>query len=65
LQCLEGTRDAGASGLEVLTAGSTLYGLRPCAEIFARNAGIPAQVATDHGHNIHQAAPRGLPTRRR
>ena len=45
--------------LKVLSAGSTLYGLRPCAELFTRNSGIPVEVATDHGHNIHRAALRG------
>ena len=50
---------AGAKGLKVLSAGSTLYGLRPCAEMFARNSGIPVHVATDHGHNIHRAVLRG------
>ena len=50
---------AGAKGLNVLTAGSALYGLRPCAEMFARDAGVAVQVATDHGHNIHRAAMRG------
>jgi molybdate transport system substrate-binding protein len=51
--------DADAKGLGVLSAGSTLHGLRPCAEMFARNCGIPVHVATDHGHNIHRAAMRG------
>ena len=50
---------AGAKGREVLSAGSTLHGLRPCAQTFARNCGIPVHVATDHGHNIHRAAMRG------
>jgi molybdate transport system substrate-binding protein len=50
---------AGARGLKVLTAGSTLYGVRPCAEMFARSAGFAVDVATDHGHNIHRAALRG------
>lgn len=50
---------AGAKGLKLLSAGSTLYGLRPCAEMFARNFGIPVHVATDHGHNIHRAVLRG------
>lgn len=45
--------------IKVLSAGSTLYGLRPCAEIFARDSGIPVDVATDHGHRIHHAALRG------
>jgi molybdate transport system substrate-binding protein len=42
--------------IKVLSAGSTLYGLRPCAEIFARDSGIPVDVATDHGHRIHHSA---------
>jgi molybdate transport system substrate-binding protein len=50
--------DAGAKALEVLSAGSTVHGLRPCAEMFARDTGIPVHVATDHGHNIHRAAMR-------
>jgi molybdate transport system substrate-binding protein len=45
--------------VKVLSAGSTLYGLRPCAEIFARDSGILVDVATDHGHSIHRAALRG------
>jgi molybdate transport system substrate-binding protein len=45
--------------VKVLSAGSTLHGLRPCAEIFARNSGVPAHVTTDHGHSIHHAALRG------
>ena len=52
------TRQSGA-GLKILSAGSTLYGLRGCAEMFGRERGIPVQVATDHGHHIHQAALRG------
>ena len=55
----QGSRVADTGGLKVLSAGSTLYGLRPCAEIFTRNAGIAVHLATDHGHNIHQAALRG------
>jgi molybdate transport system substrate-binding protein len=50
---------AGAKSLKVLSAGSALYGLRPAAEMFAREAGVAVQVATDHGHNIHRAAMRG------
>jgi molybdate transport system substrate-binding protein len=50
---------ADARSLKVLTAGSTLYGVRPCAEMFARGAGVAVDVATDHGHNIHRAALRG------
>jgi molybdate transport system substrate-binding protein len=45
--------------LKVLSAGSTLYGMRPCAELFTRNTGTAVEVATDHGHNIHRAALRG------
>jgi molybdate transport system substrate-binding protein len=47
------------TALKVLSAGSTLYGMRPCAHLFTRNTGIPVEVATDHGHNIHRAALRG------
>ena len=43
-------------GLKVLSAGSTLYGMRPAAETFTRVAGIPVAVATDHGHNIEKFA---------
>jgi molybdate transport system substrate-binding protein len=50
---------AGAKGLEVLSAGSALHGLRPASEMFARETGIAVQVATDHGHNIQRAAMRG------
>jgi extracellular solute-binding protein len=50
---------AGAKSLKVLSAGSALYGLRPAAEMFARDAGVAVQVATDHGDNIHRAAMRG------
>jgi molybdate transport system substrate-binding protein len=53
------TPNAGGKGLKALSAGSTLYGLRPCAEVFAHNVGIPVQVATDHGHSIHRRALRG------
>jgi molybdate transport system substrate-binding protein len=53
------TSDAGTNGLRVLSAGSTVYGLRPCAEMFTRKSGTPVHVATDHGHNIHRAALRG------
>ena len=45
--------------LKVLSAGSTIYGMRPCAELFTRNTGTAVEVATDHGHNIHRAALRG------
>jgi molybdate transport system substrate-binding protein len=47
------------TALKVLTAGSTLYGLRPCAELFTRERGILVEVTTDHGHNIHLAVLRG------
>jgi molybdate transport system substrate-binding protein len=47
------------AALKVLSAGSTLYGMRPCAETFTRDTNIPVEVATDHGHNIHRAALRG------
>ena len=45
--------------MKIFSAGSTLYGLRACAEMFGRERGIPVQVATDNGHHIHQAALRG------
>jgi molybdate transport system substrate-binding protein len=45
--------------IKVLSAGSTLHGLRPCAEIFARDSGTQVDVATDHGHSIRHAALRG------
>ncbi len=47
---------ATSQGLKVLSAGSTLYGIRPAAEAFTRSAGIPVAVATDHGHNIEKFA---------
>ena len=64
LATVKGIRDASrhsllADMIKVLTAGSTLYGLRPCAEIFARDSGTPVDLATDHGHSIHHAALRG------
>jgi molybdate transport system substrate-binding protein len=45
-----------APGLKVLSAGSTLYGMRPAAELFTRGNGIAVTVATDHGHNIEKFA---------
>ncbi len=45
-----------AEGLKVLAAGSALHGLRPATAAFARETGIPVQVATDHGHNIRKHA---------
>ena len=33
----------------ILSAGSTLHGMRACA---AQVTGTPIDVATDHGHNI-------------
>jgi molybdate transport system substrate-binding protein len=45
--------------VNALSAGSALHGLRPCGEIFARDSGIPVDVATDHGHSIHRAVLRG------
>jgi ABC-type molybdate transport system substrate-binding protein len=47
------------TGIKVLSAGSTVYGMRPCAEAFARKTDIPVEVATDHGHNILRAVLRG------
>ena len=45
--------------LKVLSAGSTLYGMKPAAELFTRETGIAVKVATDHGHNIHKFALEG------
>ena len=45
--------------LKVLSAGSTLYGMKPAAELFTRESGIAVKVATDHGHNIHKFALEG------
>lgn len=50
------TSPAPSSGLKVLSAGSTLYGMRPAAETFTRGAGIAVAVTTDHGHNIEKFA---------
>lgn len=58
-----GSAQQGQSGaarsLKVLSAGSALYGMRPCAEAFTRRTGITVTVSTDHGHNIHKAALEG------
>ena len=48
-----------ARSLKVLSAGSALYGMRPCAEAFTRRTSIAVAVATDHGHNIRKAALEG------
>lgn len=45
---------ATGGNLKVLSAGSTLYGMRPAAETFTRGAGIAVAVSTDHGHNIEK-----------
>ena len=42
--------------VKVLSAGSALYGMRPAAQLFARETGIAVEVETDHGHNIEKAA---------
>ena len=55
----QSSTQARGRGLKVLSAGSALYGMRPCAELFTRNSGIAVEVATDHGHNIRKAALRG------
>ncbi len=47
---------ATAAGLKVLTAGSTLYGMRGAADAFTRMSGIAVAVTTDHGHNIEKFA---------
>ncbi len=45
--------------LRILSAGSTLHGLNACAELAARALGTDLVIATDHGHNILDAAKRG------
>jgi molybdate transport system substrate-binding protein len=45
--------------LRILSAGSTLHGLRACADHAARALGMPITIATDHGHNIRDAILRG------
>jgi molybdate transport system substrate-binding protein len=48
--------------LHVLSAGSTLHGLRSCAGLAVQAAGCPIEIATDHGHNIRDAILRGTAT---
>src|SRR5262245_32395865 len=50
-----GASNPASKPLKVLSAGSTLYGLRPAAEQFAHVTGAAVTVATDHGHNIRKA----------
>ena len=38
--------------LRVLSAGSTLHGLRACASLAAQAVGGKVAIATDHGHTI-------------
>jgi molybdate transport system substrate-binding protein len=54
-----GPAPAAVARLKVLSAGSALYGMRPCAEDFSRSTAIVVEVATDHGHNIRDAALHG------
>jgi len=44
--------------LRILSAGSTLHGLRACAPQFEQAAGR-CEIATDHGHNILEKVKRG------
>lgn len=55
----QGATATAARSLKVLSAGSALYGMRPCADTFSRRTGIAVALATDHGHNIHKAAMEG------
>lgn len=43
--------------LRILSAGSTLHGVRACAALPASPG--PCEIATDHGHNIIEAVKRG------
>jgi molybdate transport system substrate-binding protein len=45
--------------LRVLSAGSTLHGLKACAAAAEHAAGVPLAIATDHGHAIRAALLRG------
>ena len=47
------TRQSGA-GLKILSAGSTLYGLRPCAEMFGRDRpfGPVTEIKSWHGKGV-------------
>ncbi len=45
--------------LRILSAGSTLHGVRDCAALGAQAVGIEIDVVTDHGHNIRDALQRG------
>ena len=47
------------SHLRILSAGSTLHGVRACAALAAQTISAPIEVATDHGHNIRDALLRG------
>jgi molybdate transport system substrate-binding protein len=47
------------SHLKILSAGSTLHGLRACAPLAAQSLGLEIELATDHGHNIRDAVRRG------
>lgn len=38
--------------LRVLSAGSTLHGLRACADLAQSAIGTPLAISTDHGHSI-------------
>jgi molybdate transport system substrate-binding protein len=44
--------------LRILSAGSTLHGLRACKPQIEQTAG-PCEIATDHGHNIVEKVKRG------
>lgn len=45
--------------LRVLSAGSTLHGLKACAVLAAQATGAEIDLATDHGHNVRDAVLRG------
>lgn len=51
------SRASGDKAVKIMSAGSTLYGVR--AAIAARDWTFRIEVATDHGHDIHEAAGTG------
>jgi molybdate transport system substrate-binding protein len=48
------------SVLRILSAGSTLHGLKACAALATQKLSTTIEIKTDHGHNILQDVMRGL-----
>jgi molybdate transport system substrate-binding protein len=47
------------STLRILSAGSTLHGVKACVALASGLPGMPPEIATDHGNTIRDAALRG------